>query len=400
MNLLTRLLDKPRTLRLRGWLFQVHLWTGIIAGLYAFAIGVTGSILVFREEIADWESASFSRFQPSSQRPYATPDEWLAAARKAAGPKLTLNFTFPEKHGDPLIAGTFSPAGSRRYFFDPYTAQLLGVHARTGGVLTFMEHLHHNLLLGRTGRLWNGIGALSLLLLSITGIVIWWPGRRLWRRRLIVDPKASWKRINFDVHHVVGFWGLAGFALLCITGAWFTWPQFFRDTVARFYPVTKPQPPPKVTHPPGTQPLPLAKLIEAADRAVPGKITKRASIPPPGTQPVRINKGSADDGQPFFRTATTLTLNPYTAEVLRIEGPHTKAAGDRILSWMGPLHFGNFGGAPVKWIYFFLGLTMPVLFVSGFIMWWQRVVRRRLERIRQPDQRSHAPAQPVIVELE
>ncbi len=188
MRLLTRILDKPRTIPLRAWLFQVHLWTGIIAGLYAIAIGVTGSILVFREEIGEWESSSFSHVTPRPRQPYASPDEWLAAARKAAGPKLTLNFTFPEKHGDALIAGTFSPAGSHRFFFDPYTAEFLGVHARTGGALTFIEHLHHNLLLGRTGRLWDGIGALSLLLLSVTGIVIWWPGRRLWKRRLIIDP--------------------------------------------------------------------------------------------------------------------------------------------------------------------------------------------------------------------
>lgn len=400
MSMLSRVIDQPRTLALRRWLFQVHLWTGIIAGLYAIAIGVTGSILVFREEIADWESSGFSSVPVEPGRPYASPDEWEAAARKAAGPKATLSFVFPEKAGDAVIGGTFSQAGSHRYFFNPYTAELLGVHARTGGVLTFVEHLHHNLLLGRTGRLWNGIGALALLLLAMTGIVIWWPGRRLFRRRLVIDPRASWKRINFDVHHTVGFWSLSGFALLCVTGAWFTWPQFFRETVGRFYPVTAQQAQPKVVRPEGAAMLPLSKLLEAADRAVPGKVTKRAALPAGGTQPARVNKGSEGDGEPFFRTATTVILNPYTAEVLKIEGPDTKQAGDKILSWMGPLHFGNFGGLGIKVLYFVLGLTMPALFVSGFVMWWQRVVRKWLKGVRQSDERSDAAAEPVVVELE
>ncbi|MBL8176843.1 MAG: PepSY domain-containing protein [Bryobacterales bacterium] len=377
MTFFRRLLDKPRTLSARAWLFQIHLWTGLIAGLYALAIGITGSILVFREEIVAWESSAFSRLQPQPGRPYASPDSWLAAARHAAGPKAILNFTFPETPSDPLIAGAFTPAGPRRYFFNPYTAQLLGVHARNGGLLTFLEHLHHNLLLGRPGRLWNGIGALALLLLALTGIVIWWPGRKLWKRRLLIDPKTSWKRINFDLHHAIGFWAIAGFSLLCITGAWFTWPQFFRASIARIYPLSKPQPQPKAVAPPGAHPLPFSALLDAAARAVPGKTAKRASLPPPGPQPVRINLGAPGDGEPFFRTATTVTLDPYTAAVLRIEGPHTKTTGDRILSWMGPLHFGNFGGMAVKWLYFFLGLTMPVLFLSGFLMWWLRVVRRR-----------------------
>jgi uncharacterized iron-regulated membrane protein len=333
-------------------------------------------VLVFREEIVEWESRQWSQVTPQPDRAYAPVDACVAAVRRVAGPKATLNFTFPEKHGDALVVGVFRPTGPQRYFLNPYTAELLGVHTRAHGVLTFLEHLHHNLFLGRTGRLWNGIGALCLLLLAVTGIILWWPGRRLWKRRLVVDRKASWRRINFDLHHAVGFWGLLGFSVLCVTGAWFTWPQAFRGAVARVFAVTPPAGQPKVVRGEGAEPLPFAALLEAADRAVPGKKTKRASLPPAGTQPVRINKGSESDGEPFFRTATTVTLHPYTGEVLRIEGPESKQTGDRILSWMGPLHFGNFGGPVVQWVYFLLGLTMPVLFMSGFVMWWLRVVRR------------------------
>lgn len=377
MKLLARFVDKPRTVALRRWLFQVHLWVGVIVGIYAIAIGVSGSALMFREEFVEWETSQWLHVAPQPGRAYASPDEWAAVIRKAAGAPAPINFIFPEKPGDVVIGTIFRPSGPQRYHVDPYTAELLGVYTRTGGVMRFLEILHHNLFLGRSGRLVNGIGALSLLLLAMTGIVIWWPGRKLWRRRLTIDPKAGWKRVNFDLHHAVGFWGLLGFTVLCVTGAWFSWPQVFRGAVARFYPVTPAQGPPKFARPEGAVVLPLSRLLAAADAAVPEKRSMRALVPAAGGQPARINKAGEGDGKPFFRTATTVVLNPYTAEVLRIESPEKKTSGDRILSWIGPLHFGNFGGPAVQWLYFVLGLTMPVLFVSGFLMWWLRVVRKR-----------------------
>jgi uncharacterized iron-regulated membrane protein len=52
-------------------------------------------------------------------------------------------------------------------------------------------------------------------------------------------------------------------------------------------------------------------------------------------------------------------------------------AGDRIAAWIGPLHTGNFGGPVVKALYVVLGLAPALLFATGFLMWWNRVVTRR-----------------------
>jgi len=50
--------------------------------------------------------------------------------------------------------------------------------------------------------------------------------------------------------------------------------------------------------------------------------------------------------------------------------------GDAILTWLGRLHFGRFYGLPMKILYTVLGLALPVLFVTGALMWWNRVLRR------------------------
>jgi uncharacterized iron-regulated membrane protein len=59
-----------------------------------------------------------------------------------------------------------------------------------------------------------------------------------------------------------------------------------------------------------------------------------------------------------------------------------RPAGDEILSWFSALHFGVFGGWPIRILWFALGLSLPVLSVSGCLLWWRRVVEpmRRKER--------------------
>jgi uncharacterized iron-regulated membrane protein len=376
MAVLDRVLDHPRKLFLRRALFQIHLWTGIIAGIYAILIGVTGSVLVFSEELHHAEVREWRHVPIPPNAQYASVDQWVESARKVTGPGGSFNLVFPEQPGDTAMVNFFRQNAGTMIFLNPYTAQVLGVKVNDGsGLLRIMERFHSNLLIPRTGRLVNGIGALALLLLAITGIIIWWPGRRLFRKRLTIKFDASWKRINFDFHHAVGFWGMLGFSLLCITGAWFTWPQFFRNTVAGWgYTVTPPQ---RIAaqRPAGAERLPISELIAAANAAVPGPPVSRVNISAGVNDPIRLNK--AGEGKPFFRTATVITVNPYTREVLRVDSLDTKASGDRILSWMAPLHIGNFGGMTIKVIWFLLGLTMPALFVSGFIMWWQRVVKNK-----------------------
>ena len=93
-----------------------------------------------------------------------------------------------------------------------------------------------------------------------------------------------------------------------------------------------------------------------ADRAVPERPSWRLNISSSKTDPIRVIKRG--DGEPVFRTATTIALNPYTAEVLQVDRFADKTTGDRILGWIGPLHFGKFAGLPVRLLWFALGLVL------------------------------------------
>jgi len=51
MSLFNRWLRQPQSVWARWFLFQVHLWTGIGLGLYILVISVSGSAVVYRNEL-------------------------------------------------------------------------------------------------------------------------------------------------------------------------------------------------------------------------------------------------------------------------------------------------------------------------------------------------------------
>jgi uncharacterized iron-regulated membrane protein len=70
-------------------------------------------------------------------------------------------------------------------------------------------------------------------------------------------------------------------------------------------------------------------------------------------------------------------LDQFTGAVLEAPSPRGRTAGDVVMAWLAPLHVGNFRGLGVRLAWATLGLAPPLLFVSGFVMWWTRVIRAR-----------------------
>jgi uncharacterized iron-regulated membrane protein len=99
-----------------------------------------------------------------------------------------------------------------------------------------LVHLHANLLIGKTGGFVNGIGALCLTLLCLTGAVIWWPGLKNWRRSLRVSWGARIPRLSWDLHSALGFWIFPFVMMWAVSGVYFSFPDSFSATLAIFDP--------------------------------------------------------------------------------------------------------------------------------------------------------------------
>ena len=294
MTVWERWVGQPQTLWLRKALFQVHVWSGLGVGLYVLVISLTGSILVYRSELRQTFNPEPYVVVPAGDR--LSTDALRDAAQQLHPDDRVSVFAEPE---DPTHAATVSVGDDGavvQMYFDPYTGEELGRVLPLGWRLTtWLLDLHDNLLAGETGRSVNGGGAVLLTLLSLTGAFIWWPGIRSWRRSLLVDRRAGWRRLTWNLHSVVGVWTFAFIIMWGITGVYLSFPQPFMAVVDYVEP-----------------------------------------------------------------------LNLETFE---------PRLGDAVLYWFAYLHFGRFGGWATKVLWAVVALAPPVMFITGFLMWWNRVLR-------------------------
>ena len=237
MTPLQRWISQPQTVWLRKATFQIHMWSGIGVGLYVLLISVTGSILVYRNEL--YEAATRDPVIVTERGARLTDDELKSAATRAY-PGYTIDQISRGQNPDQaVIVSLDSPTGPKRRLFNPYTGEDLGDSEPLGiRLVSKLLELHDDLLAGETGRRVNGLAALLVIVLASTGIVVWWPGIKTWRRSLIVHKNVGWRRLTWELHSMIGLWTLGFIILFGLSGAYLGNPDPFQDLADRLEPPT------------------------------------------------------------------------------------------------------------------------------------------------------------------
>src|SRR5580704_17169666 len=213
MNGLQRLWHNPRKSSLRVWMFNIHLYCGLALGLIVTVIGLTGSLTVYKPETERLMSAAIANVQPLPER---VPVEALYRAVHTFRPSDRIDRLYT--WGGPSAAWMFRtirPDGRRQYVYvDQYRGNVLGEYVMDGSLLQWTYELHDNLLLGKRGLIANGWIALLLTVLSITGLVIWWPGARRIVTGFHFHRRAGWKTQNYDIHKILGLLTMPPLAII------------------------------------------------------------------------------------------------------------------------------------------------------------------------------------------
>lgn len=373
---LSSFLRRPHGVAFRKALFQIHLWTGIGVGLYIFVVGLTGALLMFRSEM---QQAAYPQFFHVAE---------------AAGPTADIGTVlreFRSAYPDQTISGIDTPTPTRETFLTyvvkdgrhvaafahPATGKVLG-ELNPHSFVSRLQDLHFELLGGETGRTLNGVGAICLTALVLTGLVIWWPGITSWRRGFRFDFSRSWKRITFDLHSAVGI-STAVFVLTWgLSGAYFVFSRQFRGIVNAISPLTSA--PPSASDPAlkSRAPAPtIAAFVEKARKASPGSELVRVLLPPTDRAPLVVamthpglSRADDDRGVSFY-------FDQFSGELLQTWDAAPRTGGDRFVAALAPLHLGMFGGLGVKILWAILGLAPSLLFATGSVMWWNRFVSDR-----------------------
>jgi uncharacterized iron-regulated membrane protein len=222
------------------------------------------------------------------------------------------------------------------------------------------------MLLGDRGAFVMMTMAVLLILLSATGIILWWP-----RKILNVNWKASGRRINFDLHNAIGFYAFVFMFLFGVTGVVVHWQP-------KWLPMTN-----RALHLPDNEPdLSIARPGDHAKAISLDAVAARARGAFPGARLTQINMPGShgvyrasfkypEDGTPVGRTF--VLLNAYTGAVLYTRSARTIHVPTRFFrEWNREVHTGDIFGWPTRILASVMSMALPVLTLTGPLFWWKR----------------------------
>ena len=343
--------------------------------VYLVLIALSGSVLVYKDELTRWMlPPGLHAFRAGG---VVSPETVMARFAQSEPRGTVSNLQFPSRLLPAYVLEGQTGAGRPgRWVADAQTGE---VQAAPRTWVDIMHDLHYYLLLPPAwGMQVNAVGGAVLLLLAATGLVLWWPGVKVWTRGLRVNTRANWRRLNFDLHNALGFWTLWIVAWWAFSGVYF---GFYREVAAAVSFLS----PLRGMVSPAPVPLPdlttgkratLAEVLRTAQDVSPkGRVWSVSDPLTHGPEGYVLMDLRAPGDFSHRDIVRVRTADARVVSVWHYGERHT--LGDWVLWSMHPLHFGTLWGPWVKALWAVLGLSLAVLTVTGLIMYWNRYLRKR-----------------------
>lgn len=370
---------------------KLHLWLGLASGLAVFVIGITGCCYVFINEIqsitAPWQEAKEQpgiRLLPSQVRDIAS--------RRLQGKHVKyINYT----PGRAVYAGAFGKDYSYGVYINPYTGKVQHIRNFRSGEFDFFNFVldgHINLWLPyKIGRPIVDASVLIFLILLISGLALWWP--RNWNKAnrdksFKIKWTARFKRLNYDLHNVLGFYTLLILFAIASTGLVWSYGWFAHSV----YRITS-----------GGKPYPEYKAA-TSDTTISGsyratsidslwmlhthnnkQLGSSVSFPETKADAIEIvvnYKPGTNYKQDIF-DYDQHTLQPVKGSGVFAGRYADASVADRIGRMNYDIHVGQIGGLPTKILAFFASLVCASLPITGFYIWWGKKKKRKYRNVHQ-----------------
>lgn len=359
-----------RNRKFKNTIRNIHLWLGLATGLVVFIISITGALYIFEEEIRDFTQKDF-RYVRLQEKPFIGLDKVISGFEKLS-PKDELRLIRIE---DALPNATVELTSKKGkvYYFNPYDATLV----KKGGEdwLQVVEHLHTSLLLGKTGKFIIEWSVVIFVLMLITGLILWFPGQmRLLKQSLTIKRKASFKRLNYDLHNVLGFYASFVLLITAFSGLYFAFKEV--KNAASFFTGSKLGQGKAIVSAKSTHidPLPLRynKIYTEAKIKYPGAISTSFSLRGKGELRLRMIYPYR-----WARKQNTFFYEAATGSMIRAKLYKDYNGADLIEATNYDLHTGRLFGLPNKILSLVSALVAASLPVTGFMIWWQKRKKRK-----------------------
>ncbi|SEK78783.1 PepSY-associated TM helix domain-containing protein [Parapedobacter koreensis] len=391
----------------RKIVYLLHLWLGLISGLVVFIISFTACLWILVAELSPLWIKNDSPTILARNAPVQPPSVLLKQAEEELPGKVPTVIVYKNSGSEAFIS-YFASEYSHTLFFNPYSGKLLvnkDNNAKSGAdvgglthydVLGFLMRGHRHFWLPfPVGRPFVGICTLIFVILLLSGMVLWWP--KNWRKSsreksFYIKWRATFKRLNYDLHNVLGFYVFSVALMLAITGLVYSFPWVSKGlywvasggkTKSEWIPVASDTT--KMDN------IPLAAALDTIwNRIKPvGKNWELyMNIPreKADTYFIRFSPISRLYAQDIYYY-DRYTLKEVPGGGIYSQTRYATASfadfGDRMNS---EIHTGSIGGYPTKILAFFGSLICASLPVTGFIVWYQRKwgKKKRQRNQRQP----------------
>jgi uncharacterized iron-regulated membrane protein len=342
----------------------VHRVAGLFGGLLLAVTGLSGSLLVFHEELDALLNPSLLRVAPQRER---IPVQSALDLVRRAYPGASFVYIRMPRAADQVYELWMDAAGGLRVYVDPYAGTILGSRVPGRAFVGALFLLHTELFSGNIGKTIVGVGGLALLLLVGTGLVIRWPGLHKLAHGFLIQKRRG--KI-YNIHIVLGVAAAVFLAITAATGAALIFNAPFRHALYWVTATPIPSPPLSSTFDVRMPSVSLDAVLLAADAALPGAETTAISLPATPNGLVVVRKKFSEELAPNGRSF--VYVDRYSGEVLRVENAPKAPLATRVFDLLYPVHIGNFGGLATRISQILVGLASAVLFLTGYLVWWMR----------------------------
>ncbi len=379
--------------------YIIHKWTSLVCTVFMLLLCITGLPLIFHHEIHELEHWLSGEEESVPLPPGTSPAalETVMANALAVRPgDVAAGLFWQQEADDPLIVATQSPGNLdpekvRFTNMDPLRGGVLEIHTGELDFMDIMFRLHVDLFAGLPGMLFLGVMGILLVLSIISGVVLYAPFMRKLKFGTVRrerSPRVKW----LDLHNLLGIATLCWLLVVGATGVINTWATLLikvwqADQLATIIAPFKNEPVP-------TNFVPLDKAVQLAREVSPD--TSPSFVVYPGyflqTNQHHIVVLMSGKTPLTSRMLTPVLIHAGTGELTAtLQMPWYMTA----LLLSQPLHFGDYGGLPLKILWALLDIIAIIVLVSGLQLWWLR--RRRtaaafIESLREGELRQEVVA--------
>lgn len=376
-------LTKPankKTRNLKYWIGRIHLWLGLISGLFVLFLGITGCILAFEREIED--AVQTYRFTAVQNKPLLPPTKLKAIADKALPDKKAHSVNYQSGRTAQVVYYHDAPEYYYIVFVNQYTGEILKVKNMDDDFFRIIIMGHYYLWLPpEIGQPILTTATMIFVFLLVSGLILWWPKSRAARKqRFSVRLKSKWRRLNYDLHNVLGFYMTFIVIFIALSGMvmgfqWFSksvywlssggksmkeYEETFSDTKRTS----------ALTVNAAAADILWAQFVKA-DPTFKGSYDVHIPENEKNTVEIARNPDPSTYWKADYRYFDQHTLKEIEVKHMFGKFSNTNTA-DKILRMNYDIHIGAIAGIPGKILAFIASLIAASMPVTGIIIWWGR----------------------------